>query len=357
MSDLRPDDVRWLDAAVRLARPLLGTLGGHPAVAALVVDEDDGRVFARTVTGAGGTPTAIIAAIADAGMSAGGRTLYTTLEPSIEDAQMIVAAGFARVVVGIRAPGGEKGRGVAALLEKHGLDTIVADHAASAELHEAHLHRTLKGRPLTTLRLAISADGMIGRKDGVPVDLMGETARDWLGLQRALSDAVLIGARTAELDDPRLTPGLKGLDDRAYARIVAVGTNTPPTGLRLLGAGHPVWVLCERGKDFGLPPPVQFITVDARNGRPDLRKGLTALAQRGISSLLVEGGARLTEAMLSAELADRLHLIETPVEVGRAGLPATALGGIHGRLRAAGLVEVETRELGPDRLRTYERQF
>jgi diaminohydroxyphosphoribosylaminopyrimidine deaminase/5-amino-6-(5-phosphoribosylamino)uracil reductase len=224
-------------------------------------------------------------------------------------------------------------------------------------LHEAYVHRTRKGRPLTTLRLAIYADGMIARKDGAPLELMSETSRDFIGLQRALSDAVLVGARTAELDDPPLTPGLKGLGDRAYARIVLVGRKVPPTGLQLLAPGHPVWVLCERGKDFGLPPPVEFITVEGKNGRPDLKKAMALLGQRGVSSLLVEGGARLTEAMLAAELADRLLLIETPAEVGRAGLPATPLGGIHGRLRAAGFVETGTRELGPDRLLTYDRQF
>jgi diaminohydroxyphosphoribosylaminopyrimidine deaminase/5-amino-6-(5-phosphoribosylamino)uracil reductase len=84
---------------------------------------------------------------------------------------------------------------------------------------------------------------------------------------------------------------------------------------------------------------------------------MSVLSERGISSLLVEGGAKLTEAMLSAELIDRVHLIETQAEVGRGGLPATPFGGIHGRLRGAGFLEVASRELGSDRLRTYERQF
>ena len=357
MSDLSDRDTRWLDAAVRLARPLLGTLGGVPAVAAFVVDEDEERALVRTTSAPGGTPTAVIAAIADAGMSGEGRTLYVTLEPSIEDGQMVVAAGFARVVIGTREAGSEQGRGVAAFLEQQGVACAVADHLPSAELHHAHTHRARRRRPFTTLCLAVSADGMMGLKDGTPLDLRGDAARDWVGMQRALSDGVMIGARTAELDDPPLTPGLKGMDDRPYARIVALGNRPLPAGLRLMGAGHPVWVLCERGKDFGLPPPVEFITLEARNAHPDLRQGMSVLSERGISSLLVEGGAKLTEAMLSAELIDRVHLIETQAEVGRGGLPATPFGGIHGRLRGAGFLEVASRELGSDRLRTYERQF
>ena len=353
MSELTDRDVRWLDAAVRLARPTLGTLGGHPAVAALVVDEDDGRAVARSVTGAEGSPTAVIAAIADAGMAAQGRTLYVTLEPSMEDARMVAAAGFARVVIGTAG----SGSGVPALLEEHGIDCVSANHPGSAELNKAQAHRARKHRPLTTLCLAISPDGMMARKDGMPLPLMGEAARDWLGMQRALSDGVLIGGRTAELDDPPLTPGLRGMDDRPYVRVVALGSRPLPPALKMLQGGHRVWVLCERGKDFGLPPPVEFITLDSRNNHPDLRQGMAVLAGRGVAALHVEGGAKLTEAMLAAELLDRIHLIETPIEVGRAGLPATAFGGIHGRLRGAGFVETESRELGVDRLRTYEREF
>ncbi|HQZ11479.1 MAG TPA: dihydrofolate reductase family protein [Devosia sp.] len=355
MSDQTNRDNRWLDAAVRLARPLRGAMTGRPAVAALVVDEAEDHVLVRSVTGPGGAPTAVIAAIADAGMNAHRCTLVITIEPTLEDAQMIVAAGFARVVIGVRAP--EKGRDAIATLRQHGVDVVVADHAGAAEFHGPEIHRIKRRRPFTTLCLAVSADGMVSRQDGVTISLIGQEARDWLGMQRAFSDGVMIGGRTAELDDPELTPGLRGLDDRSYARIVAAGSRPLRPGLRLMRGGHPVYVLCERGKDFGLPPPVEFITLDDRNGRPDLRQGMTALAERGISALLVEGGAKLSEAMLAAEQVDRVHLIEAAVEVGRDGVPATVLGGILGRLRGAGFAEVESRELGRDRLRTYRWQF
>lgn len=350
------EDLRWLDTAVRIARQHLGTLGGHPAVAALILDEESGEVFARAVTGPGGSPTAVIAAIAEAGMNAHDRVLVTTLEPSPDDAQMIVASGLSRAVIGTSAPGAEYRKAVA-LMTEHGLATTVADHQPSARLHAAHAHRVAKQRPLTTLRLAVSRDGMIGNKDGTPIDLLSPRSRHWVGMQRALSDAVLVGARTAHLDDPPLVPGLRGMDGRPYARIVVVGSTPLPNSLRLVAGNHPTWIICEPGKDFGLPPPVEFITVEGRNGRPDLRKAMAALAARNVSSLLVEGGAKLTEAMISAELVDVFQLIKTPSELGRAGLPATALGGIEGRLRAAGFVEIASQPLGPDVLHSYERQL
>lgn len=352
MNDLAAEDRRWLDSAVRLARPWLGTTRGGPLAAALLVDEPEGRVFGRGVSGADDV-TASAAAIAQARGVAGGRTLVTTLEP---DPEPVLEAGIARVVIGALSPDpGLRGQ-YAEALEQAGVEVARMDHQPSEELLAPYASRINRNRPFVTLRLAISRDGMIANRDGSPVAIMCERARRWAHLQRALSDAVMIGAHTAELDDPRLEVGLKGLEDRAYARVIAVGKRPLPDRLNLTGwvSGHPTYLIAEEGRQIAVEPPVEVLGVPGRNGRPDLRKALAALAAHDVAALLVEGGAKLTEAMISAELVDRLHLIQSPNEIGRAGLPATPLGGIEGRLRAAGLVEVESRLLGEDLLRTFE---
>lgn len=349
-------DRRWLDSAVRFARPYLGTTRSDPLAAALVVDAPEGRVLGRAVTATAEGVDVATAAVAQARGVAAGRTLVTTLEP---DPGPVLEAGIARVVVGALHPDpARRGQGAGAL-ERAGVEVVRAEHEPSRELLAPFTSRILRGRPFVTLRLAMSADGMIGRTNGSPVAIMGKRAHRWAQLQRALSDAVMIGARTAALDDPRLDVELKGFADRTYARVVALGKNPLRSRLSLAAqpSGHPVYVLIEEGQDVEFAPPVEVVRVPGRNGRPDLRKALAELASRGVAALLVEGGARLTEAMIAAELVDRLYLIQSTIEIGRGGLPATPLGRIEGRLHAAGLTEVDTMLLGDDLLRTFEPQL
>ena len=365
MSGISPADRRWLDAAARLATPYLGTTGDQPAVGALVVDEALHLVFGRGVTAGGGSPGGIVQALAEARTSARGRTLYTTLEPgtawrrSPPAADAVAAAGVARVVVGIEDPAaGAAGSGIARL-RTAGIPAVLADHPPSRILHEGHLSRYQRQRPFVAVRLAVSRDGKIGLPDrGRALALTPETER-WTQVKRACCDAVMIGARTARLDDPDLMLRIKGLGDGNYRRIVAVGAQALDSNLNLIAwiSGYPTAVVAETGRQLALPPTVQRIEVPARKGLPDLRHCLSELAERGVGKLLVEGGARLTESFLAGELADRFHLIESPLELGRRGVPATVLGDIGGRLRAAGFIEVDQRPLGVDKLRTFEKEI
>jgi diaminohydroxyphosphoribosylaminopyrimidine deaminase/5-amino-6-(5-phosphoribosylamino)uracil reductase len=361
LSELTASDCRWLDAAARLAKTSLGTTGGHPAAAAIIIDEPLQLVFGRGISGRG-TPYPEIQAIGEARNSARGRTLYVTLEPSTvwgrtpPSTDAVIQSGVARVVVG--TTGIERaGEGIAKLRDS-GIDIAFADHAASRDLCEAPAHRLRTGRPFVTAKLVVSKDGMVGLADQPQGVTGGAETRRWTQMSRAISDAVLIGARAAEIDDPLLTVSLKGLESRSHLRIVASGTRPLNTGLNLIAgvSGYPTAILAISGHEFDVPDAVEIVHVDGRNGRPDLRKALVALAQEGITSLLVEGGARLTEAFIAGELIDRFHLVTTDQTIGRKGVPATILGGLDGRLRAAGFVETDQRPLGADRLRSFERE-
>lgn len=366
MSDVTAQDRRWLDAAARLARPYLGTTAENPTVGAIIIDEDLQLLFGRAVTAKGGRPHAETQAIAEARSSARGRTLYVTLEPcdhwgrTPPCADAVIQAGIRRVVVGLLDPDPRTAGAGIERLRQAGIDVALAqDHQPSLLLHEGHIARKTRGMPFVTAKLAVSKDGMIGLPDQGNVPITGEEARRWTHMERALSDAVMVGARTAQVDDPQLTVRLKGLEHRSHTRVILAGSRPFDTSLNLIDgvSGYPTMIIAETGRAFEVPPEVQVIEVEGRNGRPNLRKALAALSERGIGRLMVEGGAKLTEALIAAELIDRFHLLTGTTTVGRKGVPATILGGIDGRLRAAGFIEVDRRALGADMLRTFEREL
>ena len=298
MSAATPDDGRWLDAAARYAQPYLGTTGGRPLAAALVVDAD-GLILGRGVS----TPasTAEQAAIQTAGPGARGATLFATLEPL---ADPLVDAGIARLVVGIRHPDPMRSGRTNTRLRDAGIDVTLVDHGPSRSLIEPPVMRTMRRRPFFTIVLPISKDGMIGSRDGSGVAL-GDTARRWLDLQLMRADATITH-----------------VNDMLELSMTARANAT--------------WHVSDRGI------------------RPDVPAALSDLVARDASSVAVLPDAPLAEALVGAGLADRLHLLQGHAELGRDGIPATALGTIEGRLRAARLAQTASLALGVDTLRTYE---
>jgi len=357
------DDMRWLDAAARLAAPHLGTTAENPTVGALVVDPATSILLGRGVTAPGGRPHAEPQALAEAGEGARGATLYVTLEPcnhwgrTPPCADAVLHEGIARVVIGCVDPDPRTAGESIKRLRDAGLEVIVVDHAPSRRLHEGFIMRQKARRPFVTAKLAVSADGMIGRKDEGNVAITGPSARRWTHMQRALSDAVIVGSETARLDDPKLTVRLKGLENRTALRVVLSGSHPIDTHLELIAGltGYPVAVIAPIGQMIDVPASVQLISVGGNDGRPDLGEALEALADRGIGRLLVEGGATLNDSLLDAGLIDRFHLLSSDVFVGPDGVPATAHGSLEFKLATAGLTPVDQRALGADKVLTFER--
>ena len=243
---------RFMAAAIRLSRRHVGLTATNPAVGTLIVDESAGTptIVGRGVTAIGGRPHAETEALAEAGDRARGATAYVTLEPCAHHgrtppcAEALVAAGISRVVGAASDPDPRvSGRGYA-LLRAAGIEVV--ERVLSAEAADqmpGYLVRSLKKRPEVTLKLAISADGMIGRMGEGQVAITGAVARAQVHLMRAESDAILIGAATALADDPELTIRLPGLENRSPVRVVLDPAARLPVSLQ---AGE------QRGQGAGL---------------------------------------------------------------------------------------------------------
>ena len=326
-----PEDREFMAAAIRLSRRNLGLTGTNPSVGCVIVK--DGVIVGEAVTAPGGRPHAETQALAIAGEAARGATAYVTLEPCSHHgktppcANALVASGVARVVVAVTDPDPRvSGRGLAILSEAGiEVETGVLEEEGSRAL-AGYLMRQTNGRPHVTLKLAVSADGMLGRR-GEEVAITGPEVREEVHRLRAQSDAILIGIGTALADDPELTVRLPGLEDRSPVRIVLDRRLELPVDSKLVQTAKAVPVVAvvlppagpEGGALVGKMKALQAAGVEILEA-PDLRTLLTTLAARGMSSLLVEGGAVTASAFLDAGLVDRILLFQSPEAIGEGGL-------------------------------------
>jgi len=352
-------------AALALARRALGTTWPNPAVGCVLVKDE--VVIARGATASGGRPHAEAVAIAAAGERARGATAYVSLEPCAHQgragpcADALIAAGIARVVYAVEDPDPRtKGAGAAALA-KAGIaleSGVLADEAA--ELNAGFFMRVREGRPLVTFKTATSLDGRIAAAGGRSQWITGEAARAAAHALRAQHDAVMIGASTLAADDPLLTVRLPGLPSRAPVRIAVAGRAMVAAGRRLfasLDAG-PVWLVLAEGTapPRDLPAGVEIVNVAAGGlGRPDPKAMLLELGRRGLTRLLVEGGARLAGALVKAGLVDRVAWFRAPLALGGDGVPALEPLGITDPAAAAKWKRIDTRRVGPDTLELLAR--
>lgn len=329
-----------MGAALRLARWNTGLTGTNPSVACILVK--DGAIVGTGITAPGGRPHAETQALAVAGPLARGATAYVTLEPCSHHgktppcANALIDAGVARVVVSVTDPDHRvSGRGLA-MLEAAGItvECGVLEAEGRAVL-SGYLMRQVEKRPHVTLKLAVSADGMIGRKGDGQVAITGPLARAQVHALRAEMDAILVGAGTALADDPLLDVRLQGLEARSPHRFVLGRDVTLPAGSKLAQSAGRVPLTVIGG---GLADSV-------------LREALGRMAADGLSSLLVEGGAGVASAFLQADLVDRILLFEGTGKIGADGIAAP----VTRNHMPVGFRLVRTEQFGPDRAFHYER--
>ncbi len=330
-------DQRFMQLALTLGRRGQGRTWPNPAVGAVVVK--DGVIIGRGWTQPGGRPHAEPVALARAGEAARGATLYVTLEPcshvgkSPPCADAIIAAGIARVVSAIEDPNPEVAGQGHARLRAAGITVDIGLGALEAARdHAGHFRRVRDNRPHVILKLALSSDDKIGAAGRKPVAISGEAARARVHLLRAQCDAILVGIGTVLADDPLLTCRLPGMEARSPVRVVLDRSLRISGSSRLVHSARetPLWVMTSNLSEAPAAMKLgaagaQVIRVATATTPPpglDLSAVLHALSEKGITRLLVEGGARVAASFVAAGLVDEVWLLRGAEAVGADGVPA-----------------------------------
>jgi len=323
-------DSTLLQEAFIEARRGVGRTSPNPAVGAVLAR--DGEIVGRGHHTWEGVKHAEVLAIEQAGERARGATLYLTLEPCSHQgrtapcAEAVAAAGIRRVVVAMEDPNPlVRGRGLAKLRD------------AGIETQVVHFMNT--GRPLVTIKAALTLDGKIA----APIDNTGwitsEKARAHVQELRYHTDAILTGIGTVLADDCLLTDRTARPRSRPLLRIVLDSQLRIPLTSRMVeSAQSDVMVVAtslasaERRRaleDLG----IRVLVADGPAGRTDVGQVVQALAAERYLSLMIEGGSKVNWAALESNAADKIFFYYAPKILG--GLESLPVAGGAGKPRRA----------------------
>ncbi|NIP58760.1 MAG: bifunctional diaminohydroxyphosphoribosylaminopyrimidine deaminase/5-amino-6-(5-phosphoribosylamino)uracil reductase RibD [Gemmatimonadetes bacterium] len=351
------DDRRWLEGARKLARRGWGHVHPNPLVGCVLVRE--GESVAEGWHREFGGPHAEVEALRRAGEKARGATAYVSLEPCAHHgktppcADALAEAGVERVVYGGADPTVEAGGGAARLREA-GVEVVgpVLSREEARRDNPTFFLRAEGAGPWTALKLAMSLDGGIAARPGCRTALTGPEAAEDAHRLRAGFDAILVGSRTVEVDDPRLTVRDAPSPRVPPVRVVAdSGARMRPDAALLSGDGPPVWIAVSpeapRERTGALEEAgARVLRIAAAEGGIDLGELLDRLREEGIRAVLCEGGGVLASALLREGRVHRVYLYVAPRLLGEDAVPA--FSGPFREEPLDGWTLLESRTLGRD---------
>jgi len=348
--------------ALKEARKGLGRTSPNPCVGAVIVKND--KVIAKGYHEKAGTAHAEIQAIRNSSQSVVGTTIYVTLEPCNHTgrtppcSQALLKAGFARVVVGMTDPNPlVNGSGIN-LLRSNGVEVTsgVLEQECRA-LNFPFIKHITQRMPWTIMKAGVSLDGRLNYQHGQSGWITGEKSAHAVHKLRNTVDAILVGRKTVEVDNPSLTTRLSRGPSHDPIRIILDSDLSTSLDSKVyhLDSPAPTWVICatdapqlrkEAFAGFG----IRVLAIDRNEKGLNLLSLLKMLGRENVCSVLVEGGARLHGAFLREKLFDYAHLFYAPLFAGDDGVPLIEGYPIQNRLAAPRLIHPLYKRLGEDML-------
>lgn len=310
MNSFTPTDRLYMQRCLQLAACGAGSTSPNPMVGAVIVC--DGRIIGEGYHIRAGEPHAEVNAVnsvkAEERSLLCRSTIYVSLEPCSHYGKtppccdLIISCGLSRVVIATTDFNAQVNGGGIARMRAAGIEVAVGLlESESRKQNRAFFVFHTEQRPAVTLKWAQSADGFIDsvRDGGVPVRFSNGISRAAVHKLRAAHDAILVGTRTALLDNPSLD--IRHWAGRPPLRLVIDKEGRLPAGLKLFDGSLPT--LCFTGKDavLGGKKTEQVILDFSKDIVPQI---LASLHSRGVNSLLVEGGAFLLNSFIAAGMWD-----------------------------------------------------
>mgnify|MGYP006276606193 FL=1 len=333
MQKFSAEDKKYMARALKLARRGEGRTSPNPMVGAVVVK--DGEIIGQGYHQQYGGPHAEVFALDEAGEKAAGSEIYVTLEPCSHYgktppcAQKLIDCGIKRAVIALVDPNPEvAGRGIE-MLREAGIEVELGLLKEEAQaLNEAFLKYIRSDYPFVYLKKAQTLDGYIASSTGDSKWITNSEARLEGHKLRHRADAIMVGIGTISADNPSLTARLKEQEGIDPLRIVLDPLLEIPLTAKIINQQSTADTLIITSSDF--PPAraaaalkkkekllenekVEIISFETgAENYFDLRELLKSLHSRKISSILVEGGAKLSHTFLNEDLVDKFYYFIAP---------------------------------------------
>jgi len=354
-------DSSYLEMAYGLAEKARGWASPNPYVGAVIVR--GGTIIGHGFHERPGQPHAEAIALERAGRLARGSSLYVTLEPCVHWGRTppcvdaVIRAAPKRVIVSSLDPNPIVFRKGVRRLRAAGIDVRVGLLGErNSALNESYIKYITRGVPFVTLKAALSLDGRMATRTGDSRWISSPETRDYVHLLRGEHDAIMVGIRTILKDDPRLTVRHPQWAGKKIVRIILDSALRLPVRARILTtlAEGQVLVFTTDGapsrKRAALEKRgVEVIAIPGQLRPIEVPEVLARLGERGIASLLVEGGSGLLTTMIDEKLADKLFLTVSPRLIGGEAAPTFLEGeGVRLVIRSWRLGKVSAFPIGED---------
>ncbi|NOZ83261.1 MAG: bifunctional diaminohydroxyphosphoribosylaminopyrimidine deaminase/5-amino-6-(5-phosphoribosylamino)uracil reductase RibD [Epsilonproteobacteria bacterium] len=345
-------DECWMRVALRQAAKAIGSTSPNPAVGAVIVKNN--HLIAAGYHHKAGEAHAEIEALKAAGIDADGAEMYVTLEPCDHYGRTppctsaIINSGIKTVVIATEDPNSAASGGIKRLRQSGIAVRIGICRQAARKINEVFITNITKKRPFVVMKAAVTLDGQIAASAGDSGWISGHISRRYSKRLRARYDSILIGAKTAEIDNPVLAPYKK---TEKFYRIILDGRlslNYP----NLLSQPDNLIIFCSNeiddAKHKSIDKKIIIKKVDSSKGMLDIKQVLSAIFKMGIMSVFVEGGSRIHRSFLEKQLYDKAFIFIAPKFMGGSGVPLFQGKGADFMKNTVTLKKTECRKIGKD---------
>ena len=350
--------------ALEEAQRALGTSSPNPAVGAVVV-ATDGAVVGRGRTQPPGRAHAEVMALREAGDRARGATVYVTLEPCDHHGRTppctdaLIEAGVAAIRYALPDPDPQVDGAGHRRLETAGIAVEAGDGAAEAtRVLEGYLKHRRTGMSAVVVKFAASLDGRIAASSGDSRWVSGPETLEWAHRNRPRLDAIIVGSSTVLVDNPQLTARPGGSSDGVHqpTRVVVDSRGRIPADASVLAGPSPTLIATIEASPAEWRRTMEaagaeVVMLPERDGHVDLEALLRVLGERGMLTVLVEGGGVLLGGFFDRRFVDRVEAVIAPIVIGAADAAAAVAGiGVERMAQAPRLRDVTVTRLGDDTL-------
>jgi diaminohydroxyphosphoribosylaminopyrimidine deaminase / 5-amino-6-(5-phosphoribosylamino)uracil reductase len=325
------NDTYYMNLALNLAKGTLGQTSPNPVVGAVLVKEN--QIVGMGAHLKAGEPHAEVHAIQMAGDKAKDATLYVTLEPCSHFGKtppcsnLVIRTGIKKVFVATTDPNPQvAGTGIERM-RNAGIDVEVGLLQEEArELNKVFFYNIRTGLPFVTLKSASSLDGKTATVTGESKWITGEDARRDVHQYRHQHDAILVGVNTVIKDNPTLTTRLESGGKNPIRIILDTHLRTPKDSKLIIDHQAPTWIITAESANSKLVTEFREIGIEVINipgEQISIHEMLKVIAEKGITSLFVEGGSEVHASFLKEHAFQQVITYIAPKLIGGKHAPAS----------------------------------